>query len=307
MTNRRRSGWRWGSALAALVLLAPAVGQAQVQVRLGEKGRATYSELHEALRLGTPAADSVLQVIRSRNPRALWQRARAALAGRSSWNDGLLSLTRLAELRSAAYADSARRLQRRIIAGRVKGPPGQDPEDLLEPLKAVILERQRVLRGGDVALRADIFRRIPLGQYALGDAWVLGRLGAGTVDSLMARFRSAEGEEDRVRWLTLLSFSSDTAAIPLLARVYVAPDSFGIPPRYGARASDGLLWIGTRGSLQALREARARARARGVYDDRALARGGYGFLANDSSAVISRTGKWLDEWIEELGEEKGGR
>jgi len=37
-----------------------------------------------------------------------------------------------------------------------------------------------------------------------------------------------------------------------------------------------------------------------VYDDPALSRGGYDFLANDSSLVISRTGKWLDEWIAEL-------
>ncbi|HEX5817353.1 MAG TPA: hypothetical protein VFY20_00645, partial [Gemmatimonadales bacterium] len=64
--------------------------------------------------------------------------------------------------------------------------------------------------------------------------------------------------------------------------------------------SDGLLWIGTRESMVALKEARARARARGVYDDPSLSRGGYDFLANDSSLVISRTGKWLDEWIAEL-------
>jgi hypothetical protein len=82
--------------------------------------------------------------------------------------------------------------------------------------------------------------------------------------------------------------------------VYAAPDSFGVPPRYGSRASDALLWIGTRGSLAALLDAREKARARGVYADPALSRGGYDFLANDSSAVISRTGKWLTEWIAEL-------
>jgi hypothetical protein len=53
-----------------------------------------------------------------------------------------------------------------------------------------------------------------------------------------------------------------------------------------------------------LLEARAAARARGVYAAPELGRGGYDFLANDSSAVISRTGKWLTEWIAELG---GGR
>ena len=82
--------------------------------------------------------------------------------------------------------------------------------------------------------------------------------------------------------------------------MYAAPDSFGVPARYGSRASDALLWIGTRGALAALLEARQQARARGVYADPALARGGYDFLANDSSAVISRTGKWLTEWIAEL-------
>jgi hypothetical protein len=79
--------------------------------------------------------------------------------------------------------------------------------------------------------------------------------------------------------------------------VFVAPDSFGIPKRYAMRASDGLLWIGTRSSLKALLSARAEARRRGVYADSSLARGGYDFLANDSSAVISRTGQWLTTWI----------
>jgi hypothetical protein len=60
------------------------------------------------------------------------------------------------------------------------------------------------------------------------------------------------------------------------------------------------LWIGTRGSVQALLAARDRARARGSYADPSLQRGGYDFLANDSSAVISRTGKWLTTWMEEL-------
>jgi hypothetical protein len=103
-----------------------------------------------------------------------------------------------------------------------------------------------------------------------------------------------------VRYLTLLSFSSDPAGIHLLSRVYAAPDSFEVPLKFGGRASDGLLWIGTRESLAALKEARGRARARGVYDAASLARGGYDFMANDSSLVISRTGKWLDEWIAEL-------
>jgi hypothetical protein len=116
------------------------------------------------------------------------------------------------------------------------------------------------------------------------------------------RFQSAETEEFRVRYLTLLSYFTDPALIPLLERVYVAPDSFGIPKRYAIRASDGLLWIGTRGSLQALLRARSRARDRGVYADSSLARGGYDFLANDSSAVISRTGKWLTTWIAELAD-----
>jgi hypothetical protein len=100
--------------------------------------------------------------------------------------------------------------------------------------------------------------------------------------------------------LTLLSYFTDPALIPLLTRVYVAPDSFGIPKRYAIRASDGLLWIGTRASLRALLDARAEARRRGVYADSSLARGGYDFLANDSSSVLSRTGKWLTAWIEQL-------
>src|SRR5262249_10574537 len=153
---------------------------------------------------------------------------------------------------------------------------------------------------GDSAVLADILARIPTRKYDHGDAWELGRLGAGAMDSVTARFLSAKDQEFRVRYLTLLSYFTDPALIPLMSRVYVAPDSFDIPLRYGIRASDALIWIGTRESLQALLDAREKARQRGVYADHSLDRGGYDFLANDSSSVISRTGKWLTVWVGEL-------
>jgi hypothetical protein len=283
-------------------LLCAAPLAAQVQVRVGQAGRATYSELHEGLKEGTPAADAVLAILRSRSPGRLWRRMRAALDGQGDWNPALLALTRLAELRSAAYADSAGRMRRQLE--RAEFPPfpsnpGLKAEDVLPSLNAVVLERRRTVRG-DAAVLADILKRIPSRSYDHGDAWVLGRLGAGARDSVVARFRSADSEEFRVRYLTLLSYFTDPRLIPLLSQVYVAPDSFGIPKRYAIRASDGLLWIGTRESLEALLQARMEARRRGVYSDSSLARGGYDFLDNDSSAVISRTGKWLMRWIAEL-------
>ena len=286
--------------VAGLLALAAYPAEGQVLIRVGEPGRATYSELHEGLRRGTPAADSVCAVLRERRPAVLWRRMRAALAGEAAWNDAPLALTRLAELRDRAYADSAAKLGRAIEAGGVKGPPGQEPADLLAPIRAVALERARGARG-DAAVLQEILALIPTRQYGLGEAWVLGRLGPPASDSVAARFLAADDRELKVRYLTLLSFSDDTAAVPLLARVYAAPDSFGVPPRYASRASDALLWIGTRSSLAALLDARERARARGVYAAPELGRGGYDFLANDSSAVISRTGKWLTEWIAELG------
>ena len=288
---------------AALLLLACTTGardaEAQVLIRVGDPARVTYSELHEGLRAGTPAADSVLRVLREKQPAILWRRVRAALQGDAPWNDAPLALTRLAELRDRAYADSAARLTGRIEAGEVEAPPGQDPAELLAPLRAVRLERERAVRGDAVVLR-ELLALIPTRRYGVGDAWVLGRLGPVASDSLQAGFLAAGDPEFKVRYLTLLSFSTDSSAIPLLARVYAAPDSFGVPLRYGSRASDALLWIGTRAALAALLDARAQARSRGVYADPALSRGGYDFLANDSSAVISRTGKWLAEWIAEL-------
>jgi hypothetical protein len=279
------------------VLHPPSAG-GQVLIRVAEPGRMVYSELHEGLREGTPAADSVLAIMRSRAPAALWRRVRAGLSGKGEWNSGLLSLTRLAQLQSRAFADSAARLRLRIMAGRVTAPPVRDPADLVPPLDAIALERRRAIIG-DAKLLRELLARVPNRQYGLGEAWVMGRL-KGASDSLQARFLATDDSELKVRYLTLLSFSSDTAAVPLLARVYAAPDSFGVPPRYGSRASDALLWIGTRGSIQALLEARDRARSRGSYADPSLQRGGYDFLANDSSAVISRTGKWLTTWMEEL-------
>jgi hypothetical protein len=275
---------------------------AQVQVRVGVPGRATYSELHEGLRPGSRAADSVTAILRAKVPGPLWRNMRQTVEGKGDWNTALLSLTRLAELRSPAYADSAARLLRHLeSAGSVPFPndPGLKAEDLEPSLQAIVLERRRAVEGDSVVL-ADILARIPSKKYNHGDAWVLGRLGAGAADSVAARFRAADTEEFRVRYLTLLSYFTDRKLIPLLARVYVKPDSFGIPKRYAIRASDGLLWIGTRESLTALSDARERARTARTYADSSLARGGYDFLANDSSAVISRTGKWLTAWIRGL-------
>lgn len=280
----------------------PASAAAQVQVRVGVPGRATYSELHEGLHRGSRTADSIVAIQHSRRAGPLWRRMRRTVEGNGDWNSALLSLTRLAELRSPAYADSAARLLKHLeSAGSVPFPndPGLKAEDLAPSLQAMVLERHRAVKGDSVVL-ADILTRIPSKDYNHGDAWVLGRLGAGAADSVAARFQAADTEEFRVRYLTLLSYFTDPKLIPLLARVYAAPDSFGVPKRYAIRASDGLLWIGTRESLAALRDARSRARAARTYADSSLARGGYDFLANDSSAVISRTGKWLSQWIEEL-------
>ncbi len=284
-----------GAAVLLVVMMA-APGQAQVQVRLEDSERATYSELNEGLRIGTPAADTIARIQALTNPALLWKKAAQALKGTIPWNEGLLALTRLAELRKPAYADSAALLAQRIVDGEVSGPPGIDPGDLIEPLRAVqlMVERAKV---GDAAMRDRIIAAVPEGHYGLADAWVLGRLEAHVADTLMARFSAAGDENLKVRYLTLLSFSDDPVAIPFLAAIYAAPDSAGIPPRAATRASDALLWIGTKESLAALKSAREKAREGKIYDDPTLMRGGYSFLDNDSSAVISRTGRWLDDWI----------
>jgi hypothetical protein len=273
-----------------------------VQIRVGDPARATYSELHEGLRQGTPAADSVVALLQAKAPQPLWRRMRRAIAGGGDWNPALIALTRLAELGNAAYADSAALLMKHLSTAEwppFPENPGLKAEDLEPSLQAIALERRRRVKG-DSAVLGEILARVSARNYNHGDAWVLGRLGAGAVDSMTARFKTADSEEFRVRYLTLLSYFTDPKLIPLLAQVYVTPDSFGVPKRYSIRASDGLLWIGTKEALAALLDARSRARARGTYADSSLARGGYDFLANDSSAVISRTGKWLTTWIEEL-------
>ncbi|HXE57937.1 MAG TPA: hypothetical protein VNK43_08045 [Gemmatimonadales bacterium] len=289
-------------ALLAGSLLTAGPAAAQVQIRVGDPRRATYSELHEALKEGTPQADSVLRILRTAKPGPLWRLINRAIEGNGSWNLALVAFNRLAELRDPRSADSAMRIRRHLEeAGPFPIPnnPGLKAEDLEPSIQAVVLERRRAVEG-DSAVLADILARIPRRDYNHGDAWVLGRLGAGAADSLVRRFETAANEEFRVRYLTLLSYFTDPGLIPFFARVYVYPDSVGIPKRYAIRASDGLIWIGTREAMLALEEARARARARGVYADSSLWRGGYDFLANDSSAVISRTGRWLDEWIARL-------
>ena len=284
---------RVGAIVALMLGASPAA--AQVQVRLGDPTRTTYSELHEALRPATAAADSVLAILRAGDSRMLWPLVRRAVAGQGDWNSGLLALNRIAELREPASQDSARRWRERIESGALTPPPETDLRDLLPGLHAVDLELQRG-RASDLAVLADLLPRIPGGDYDLGDAWVFGRLGAGAADTVARRLLEATDPRLRIRYLTLLSFSSDTALIPLMARIYVAPDSFNLPLRIGTRASDGLLWIGTRASVVALLDARARARARGTYADPRLGHADLDFLGNDSSLVISRTGKWLTDW-----------
>ena len=290
---------KWLVLLAGMALAAVTPMSAQVQIRLADSVRATYSELHDGLKMGSASADTVARVMGTSNPAILWKKSGQALAGTIPWNEGLLALTRLAELQKPAYADSAEQLMHRIMEGEVQGPPGIDPGDLIEPLRAIVLQVERV-KVGDAAMRARILEAVPGGKYGLADAWTLGRLGGGTSDTLMALFKAAPDENLKVRYLTLLSFSDDPVATPFLAAIYESPDSAGIPARAATRASDALLWIGTKQSLEALIAARDIAKTRGVYAAPALSRDGYTFLENDSSAVISRTGRWLTDWTATL-------
>ena len=115
----------------------------------------------------------------------------------------------------------------------MEAPPGQDPADLLAPLRAVQLERERAVRG-DAAVLTDLLALVPSRRYDVGDAWVLGRLGRAASDSLQARFLAAEdrGAQGPLPDAAVL-LHRHRPPIPLLSRVYAAPDSFGVPVRYG--------------------------------------------------------------------------
>ena len=143
----------------AMAMAQPASGQ--VQVRLADSTRATYSELHDGLRMGSASADTVARIMALSNPATLWRKSGQALAGKVPWNEGLLALTRLAELQKPAYADSAEQLMHRIMDGSVQGPPGIDPGDLIEPLRAVVLQVDRI-KLGDAGMRAR-----PLSSWAI--------------------------------------------------------------------------------------------------------------------------------------------
>jgi hypothetical protein len=273
--------------------ISPVSGQ--VQIRLGDSTHATYSEIHEGLRPGTPAADSVLRILTAKNSRILWPFVRRAAYGTGDWNMGLVALNRIAELRERKSMDSVLAWRKRILAGDIPPPPATDLKDLFPGLRAVQLELDRKKQGDQVVLN-DFLGRIADEHYDLGDAWVAGRI-RGASDSLAARFLATDDPKLRIRYLTLLSFQRDTALIPLLARIYVAPDSFMLPPRIATRASDGLLWIGTKGSMIALLDAREKARARGIYADPKLNHADLDFLGNDSSMAVSRTGRSIQDWV----------
>lgn len=285
--------------LSGVLFLNPVSAVAQVQIRLGDSTHTLYSDIHEGLRDGTPAADTVRWILAATSSKALWPLAHQMLEGQVDWNLGLLALTRIAELREPGSLDSVIAWRKRIMNDEIPPPPATDLREVFPALRAIQLELDRG-RKGDAAVLADLLSRIPSGHYDGGDAWVAGRLGAGASDSLARRFLDTNDQALRIRYLTLLSFSRDTALIPLLARIFVAPDSFNLPLRIGRRASDGLLWIGTRKSAQALLEARAAARARGIYADPKLGHADLDFLGNDSSMVVSRTGQWLTQWVAAL-------
>ena len=292
---------RAAAILLALAMIGGRTAVAQIQIRIGDSTRTIYSEIHESLREGTPAADTVTAIMGEKKTAKLWPRVRDALAGRRPYNDGLLSLTRIAELRDPTSADTVRRWRDRIDKGTLKVPAGQDPGDLLPALHAIELELSRA-KQGDLALLSDLLARIPEGNYDLGDAWVFGRLDQGAADTMVARLLATQDQSLRIRYLTLLSFSRDTSLIPFLAHLYISPDSLGLPKRIGIRASDGLIWIGTRHAVAALLAARDSARARGTYADPSLGHADLDFLGNDSSMVVSRTGRWLVEWIGKLSD-----
>lgn len=289
-------------ALHLLLVLLPALPgrlDGQLQIRVGDSARTLYSEIHEGLREGTPAADSAVEILRSPSARTLWPIARGMLKGTVAWNTGLLALTRIAELRDPQSLDSVVAWRRQILSGQLTPPPATDLKDLLPFLHAIELELSRA-KVGDLTMLNGFLPRVPGGRYDLADAWIFGRLGVGAADSVVRRFLETSDQALRIRYLTLLSFTTDTVAIPLLARIYVAPDSFGLPLRIGTRASDGLIWIGTRRSVQALLDARAAARSRATYADPRLRHADLDFLGNDSSLVVSRTGRWLTEWLDRL-------
>ena len=193
--------------------------------------------------------------------------SRAAATGTAAWSRSPGWPSSATGPTRTARAASRARGSRRAEENPFPENPGLKPEDVVPSLQAIILERRRAVEG-DSAVLADI-----LGRLAVQAATTTATPGcsAGSARARRtrssARFRSASSEEFKVRYLTLLSYFTDPQLIPLLARVYAAPDSFGLPKRYAIRASDGLLWIGTRESLQALLDARAAARARGVYAD----------------------------------------
>ena len=61
---------------------------------------------------------------------------------------------------------------------------------------------------------SELLALVPTGSTAWATRGCMGRLGRGRADSLRARFLAAPDPELKVRWLTLLTFSADTALDP---------------------------------------------------------------------------------------------
>ena len=189
------------AALALIGLVAPGAscGSAQVLIRVGEPGRATYSELHEGLSAGSPAADSVRSLLAEKDPpassgggcRRRGQRLTAP------WNDAPLALTRLAELRIAGIRRQRGPAGGRHRSGESAGPARTGPGRPAgaAPRRATGARPRRARRRGGVEGIARVGSGRP--DYGVGDAWVLGRLGRAASDSIQARFLAADDASSR--------------------------------------------------------------------------------------------------------------
>ena len=156
-----------------------------------------YSELHEALREGTPAADSVRRILRAGASATSGPRRPRRSTGTGSWNDALLAATRIRGTADPRSADSAPRhppvsRDRRAVPVRteprshVGGPEPSPPGDPARRRRAKAGDRRPGQHPRPHSLPAVQPRR------RLG----VGGLRAGAVDSVRNRFLDATTAEN---------------------------------------------------------------------------------------------------------------
>jgi hypothetical protein len=286
-------------AVGGCIASVPTSAWAQ-SARIGDPARVNYSTL-----LGVALdAPEVRQILTGADPQVLLPFVSAAATGTGPLSLGILAAERLVAVRAYDAAESLAVLER--VSLEVTTPSG-DGATVLWPLRSAIEGLKLAVALRNVSSPAAI--TVALDSIAFGSATsaaevlFLRTLGKEAADSLRVRFLTAGSEAERAAYFVAMIRIPDEGFIPILSNILArgtgAYGSLGGAERTAAR---GLVVVGTRAAVIALRDALAEAESLHTYvafETRYQRRSIPEFWRGQ---VVVLTGHTIEEWLELLRE-----